>query len=529
MPGYAQYQKIAPQIAGAVKSGAVTPAWSADGKSFEYAFDGKRYRYDVAARQATPIGDAADAAGRGGRGGRGQGAPERGRQYASADSPDGTLRAQYNDKDRNLYLVDLATKAETAITTDGSAEKRIKYGTASWVYGEELDQITAMWWSPDSRKLAFYRFDESGVPDYYLQLDQTKLQSSVDTEAYPKAGAPNPVVDLLIYDVASKKTTKVDVRDGKPFNNDVVGHYAYHVNWSPDGKELLFNRTNRRQNVLEMVAAEPESGELRVVLREEWPTGWIENSPTMVFLKDSRRFIWQSERNGWSNFYLYDLERQADYAADHAHHVRGRCAGEGRRGGRRDVLHGARRRQSAQAATASRRPRWPRGRAPHRSEVPPHGRLLHGRRGRRPRARRRGELRDCRRQQAFRRRLPDPQHAAGDPRRRRRGRQDGGGGGGERLDEVRAARAEEGRDVHLQVRGRPDDAARADSVPVDVRSVAQVSGAGAGLRRAGVGEQHCAGDVRHAFSAHRVRLPRRQPRFARRAGPRQAHCSIRST
>ena len=307
MPGFAQYQKVAPQIAGAVKSGAVTPAWSADGKSFEYSFDGKRYRYDVVARQATPIGDAADAAGRGGRGGRGQGAPERGRQYVSADSPDGTLRAQYNDKDRNLYMVEVATKAETAITSDGSAEKRIKYGTASWVYGEELDQTTAMWWSPDSRRLAFYRFDESGVPDYYLQLDQTKLQSSVDTEAYPKAGAPNPVVDLLIYDVASKRTTKVDVRDGKPFTNDVVGHYAYHVNWSPDSKELLFNRTNRRQNILELVAAEPASGEVRVVLREEWPTGWIENSPTRVFLKDNRRFIWQSERNGWNNFYLYDL------------------------------------------------------------------------------------------------------------------------------------------------------------------------------------------------------------------------------
>ena len=306
MPGYAQYQKVAPQIAGAVKSGAVTPSWSADGKSFEYTFDGKRYRYDVAARQATAIGEAAEPAGRG-RGGRGQGAPERGRQYVSAESPDGTLRARYNEKDRNLYLVDVAAKTETPITTDGSAEKRIKYGTASWVYGEELDQITAMWWSPDSRKLAFYRFDESGVPDYYLQLDQTKLQSTVDTEAYPKAGAPNPVVDLLIYDVASKKTTKIDVRDGKPFANDVVGHYAYHVSWSPDGRELLFNRTNRRQNVLELVAAEPASGEVRVVIHEEWPTGWIENSPTMVFLKDNRRFIWQSERNGWNNFYLYDL------------------------------------------------------------------------------------------------------------------------------------------------------------------------------------------------------------------------------
>ena len=306
MPGYAQYQKVSPQITGAVKSGAVTVTWSDDGRTFEYAFDGKRYRYDVAARQATAIGSAPESAGRGGRG-RGLDAPERGRQYGSADAPDGSLRAQFNEQDRNLYLVDQATKAETAITTDGSRERRIKYGTASWVYGEELDQVTAMWWSPDSRKLAFYRFDESAVPDYYLQLDQTRVQSVVDTEAYPKAGAPNPVVDLLIYDVATKKSTKVDVRNGKPFDNGVVGHYAYRVNWTPDGRELLFNRTNRRQNILELVAATPDSGEARVVIREEWPTGWIDNSPNMVFLGDGRRFIWQSERNGWSNFYLYDL------------------------------------------------------------------------------------------------------------------------------------------------------------------------------------------------------------------------------
>ena len=79
------------------------------------------------------------------------------------------------------------------------------------------------------------------------------------------------------------------------------------MSWTPDGRELLFKRTNRRQNVLEVVAANPDTGVMRVVLREEWPTGWVENSPTMVFLADRHRFIWQSERNGWSNFYLYDL------------------------------------------------------------------------------------------------------------------------------------------------------------------------------------------------------------------------------
>jgi dipeptidyl-peptidase-4 len=145
------------------------------------------------------------------------------------------------------------------------------------------------------------------VDDYYLQLDQTKLYSRIDTEAYPKAGRPNPVVDLFVYDPVAKKSARVDVRDGKPFDNAVVGHYVYRIAWSPDGTELLFNRTNRRQNILEVVAANPSTGACRVIIREEWPTGWVENSPGMTFLKDGKRFIWESERNGWKNFYLYDL------------------------------------------------------------------------------------------------------------------------------------------------------------------------------------------------------------------------------
>jgi dipeptidyl-peptidase 4 len=307
MPGYQQHEKVSQVIPGAIKLGSLAVTWSDDGNSFEYTRNGKRYRYDVATRSATEIGAVADPApGRGGRGGRGgQPGPERGRQFESADSPDGKLKAGY--RDRNLWITDAAGDNEIAITTDGRAKDRIKYGTASWVYGEELGQRTAMWWSPDSRKLAYYRFDESQVPDYHLQLDQTQLQSKDDIEAYPKAGVANPIVDLFVFDVATKKSTKIDIRNGKPFDDAVVGHYVYRVSWTADGSELLFHRTNRRQNILEVAAANPNTGATRVVLREEWPTGWIENSPSMTFLKDGRRFIWESERNGWSNFYLYDL------------------------------------------------------------------------------------------------------------------------------------------------------------------------------------------------------------------------------
>src|SRR5690606_10152344 len=117
-------------------------------------------------------------------------------------------------------------------------------------------------------------------------------------------------------DVTTGAKIEVDVRDGGEFTDAAVGHYVYAIRWAPapdgasSGTALLFNRTNRRQQIMELVAADPATGEARVVIREEWPTGWVENAPEMRFLGDGQRFIWESDRNGWNNFYLYDLNGQ---------------------------------------------------------------------------------------------------------------------------------------------------------------------------------------------------------------------------
>ncbi|MEZ4377302.1 MAG: DPP IV N-terminal domain-containing protein [Gemmatimonadales bacterium] len=302
MPGYARYAEMAPKIARSVTRGELRAEWAEDGKSFTYSRDGKRYSYDVGRKTATEVqgeeGPANRFAGR-------RGGPARGRQATEALSPDSSLRAFY--RDRNLWLSNADSTGERPLTSDGSAERRIKYGTASWVYGEELRQTTAMWWSPDGTKLAYYRFDEGPVQDYFLQMDQTELYGEVMTEAYPKAGTDNPIVDLFVYDVASGKTTQVDVRDGTPSADDVVGYYVYNVRWSPDGSELLFNRTNRRQNIMEFTACAPGTGACRVIVREEWPASWTDNSPTIQWLEDGKRFIWESERTGFQNYYLYDI------------------------------------------------------------------------------------------------------------------------------------------------------------------------------------------------------------------------------
>ncbi len=193
------------------------------------------------------------------------------------------------------------------ITTDGSDRNRVKYGTTPWVYGEELGQTTGMWWNRAGAKLAYYRFDESKVPDFFIARDQTKLHTTAAVEAYPMPGEPNPIPDLFVYDVATRQSTRLDVRDGQPFTNDVMGHYVYAVEWSPDGQELFVNRRNRRPNVMEFAACSPGTGHCRVIVREEWPSGWVDQTRELRWLRDSTRFIWPSRRNGFLNFYLYDL------------------------------------------------------------------------------------------------------------------------------------------------------------------------------------------------------------------------------
>ncbi|WP_435019087.1 DPP IV N-terminal domain-containing protein [Tundrisphaera sp. TA3] len=304
MPGYQRYATRSREIPGAVKLGALAVTWQEGGKSFEYRKDGKAFRYDLANRRAEEIKTGgAEPQERGQRPGGGVG---RGRQAESALSPDGRLKAFY--RDRNLWVSDPNGLIEAAVTTDGSEPGRIKNGKASWVYGEELDQNTAFWWSPDSTKLAYYRFDESKVADYYLQLDQTKVQDRLDTEPYPKAGSPNPIADILIRDLKGKRTIPVDVRDGRAGDDEGLGHYAFNVSWSADGKALLFHRTNRLQNAWELMAADPETGKARVVAREEWPASWVENNPETRFLADGRRFLLATVRNGWKNYDLHDLQ-----------------------------------------------------------------------------------------------------------------------------------------------------------------------------------------------------------------------------
>jgi dipeptidyl-peptidase-4 len=228
--------------------------------------------------------------------------PARGRQFTTAESPDGAWTAV--SENGNLFLRPKEGD-QVAVTTDGTAD--IKYGQASWVYGEELDQTTAMWWSPDSRFLAFYRFDESQVKDFFILGGWTEVNTRVLSEAYPKPGQPNPTATLMVHELATGRTVAVDSFSERSGAVAGTEYYLYNVRWTPDGRELLYSRTPRRQDVLDVLAADPATGASRLVVQERQDT-WQANAPGMRFLKDGTRFIWETEKTGYRHYELRSLD-----------------------------------------------------------------------------------------------------------------------------------------------------------------------------------------------------------------------------
>ena len=314
MPGYERYKEVSSKIRDIMPGMRISGfTWAEDGKSFTYEQKDTIYTYDIRKKRIvnavkkTPrpkaqprkvqktrsIGDIQARMAR----------MNLIRQKTFAISPNKKLKAF--TKDRNMYLSNADGSDVIAITTDANTDNKLKYGAATWVYGEELRQGTAMWWSPDNKKIAFYRFDETDAVNYYLIYDQTKIQDTVYSEPYTKVGAKNFPVDLLVYDLETQEIITLDTRDGLPFNDGALGTYLYGIEWSPDGSELLFHSTNRKQDIMEYKAADPNTGKTRVIVREEWPASFTENSPKMYKLKDKKHFIWTSERTGFKNYYLY--------------------------------------------------------------------------------------------------------------------------------------------------------------------------------------------------------------------------------
>lgn len=213
-------------------------------------------------------------------------------------SPDNTKVAFV--KGNNLYVSDLSSNTLTQLTHDGE-HNRIINGAADWVYEEEFSMAQAFKWSPDGKKIAFIRFDESEVPEFNMQT-WGPLYPEDNTFKYPKAGEKNSVVSLHVAELASGKVQRLDV-------GTETDQYLPRIYWTQDANQLAFIRLNRLQNQLDLLHANASTGESKLILSETSATYVDLNyNDNLQYLSDGTSFIRTSEQDGFKHIYHHKLD-----------------------------------------------------------------------------------------------------------------------------------------------------------------------------------------------------------------------------
>ncbi len=244
-------------------------------------------------------------------------------------SPDSTKLAFTRDND--LYVLDIASGKETRLTFDGSDV--ILNGYASWVYYEEIfgrpSRYRAFWWSPDSRKIGFYRFDNSQVPMFPIysafanpaaaasqsqspRVTDLALGGSLSETRYPKAGQTNPQVRIGVVDLGKCA--------GCPFSNSAecapeivwadfdptLDQYFGIPFWGPDSREFFIARMPRLQNTIDLYAVNVTDGSKRHVYNETYKT-WLNWFDGVVFT-DKGLYMAREFETGWQQIYFLSYD-----------------------------------------------------------------------------------------------------------------------------------------------------------------------------------------------------------------------------
>ena len=202
-------------------------------------------------------------------------------------------------REQNLYVIEVATGRETAVTREGAG--LVSFGMAEFIAQEEMDRDTGYWWSPDERMIALTRVDESTV-DEVERFEIYAETVRVIRQRYPAAGRPNARVDLWVATLAGSATSLREL----PAAAASEGYLA-RVAWFPDSRALAVQRQTRDQKRLELLKVDTASGAARRLLEEQSDT-WVELHDELTFLKGQPAFLWASYRSGHKHLYLYDLD-----------------------------------------------------------------------------------------------------------------------------------------------------------------------------------------------------------------------------
>ena len=199
-------------------------------------------------------------------------------------------------KDNNMFIFNLESQTEKQITSDGKINSIIN-GAVDWVYEEEFSMSVGFQWSPTGKYLAYYRFDESNVKEFSMDIFND-LYPSQEKWKYPKAGEANSVVDVYVHDLTKNKNVQAFVESQRD-------QYIPRIKWSQTDNALSIQRLNRLQNHWELLFCDPTTGNCKLVL-EEKDAAYVEITDDLMFLPNSTQFLYTSEKSGFNHLYIHD-------------------------------------------------------------------------------------------------------------------------------------------------------------------------------------------------------------------------------
>jgi len=191
----------------------------------------------------------------------------------------------------NIYIKSLIDSSALKVTNDGILNEII-YGAPDWVYEEEFGFHIGISWSDNGRYLAYYRFDETEVQEFSMDIYGNELYPHPYVFKYPKAGEENSKVEIWVFDTKSKKHNNA--------SSGINYEYIPRINWSPLG-ELIISTLNRHQDSLNLIRFNPVNEEKNNLLLET-EDSYVDADHGITFLRDGS-FIWMSERSGFNHIY----------------------------------------------------------------------------------------------------------------------------------------------------------------------------------------------------------------------------------
>ncbi|MCT4624838.1 MAG: S9 family peptidase [Schleiferiaceae bacterium] len=195
----------------------------------------------------------------------------------------------------NLFVYDLENGETTTVTNDGK-KNHIINGGLDWVYEEEFSFARGFYWSAEGDYIAYYKFDETNVPEFSMDVYGMGLYPEQDVFKYPKAGEENSKVEVWVYQLNEKKNIQV--------LKDAEYEYIPRLKWTKNNESLCVYSMNRLQNHLQLHKVNATDGSSSIWY-EEKDEAYVEISDDIRFLNDGS-FIWTSDMSGFNHIYHID-------------------------------------------------------------------------------------------------------------------------------------------------------------------------------------------------------------------------------